>query len=73
MWPFRPEKLSDILSINDIRKLLLLGDDIGSAVTLVEALADDEFRSIDADTHREERQPDSFCTFFRIFFDNSKD
>ena len=63
MWPFRPANISAVLSDDAIRELLLLGGDV--TVSFVEAVSDDEFRSIDANPRREESFPDPFCSFFR--------
>ncbi len=65
MWPFRPDRLTDVFSEEEIRALLLLGEEVGSAVTFVEALPDGGFRSLDPHPRRDERRPDPFCSFFR--------
>jgi len=65
MWPFRPDKLTEILSKDDLRVLLQLGDSLGSAVTLVERDAENELRRLDPDRSDRDRAPDAFCDFFR--------
>jgi hypothetical protein len=65
MWPIRPERLSEVFSVEEIRALLALGDGLGTKVSFVEALPEGRFRSIDPDPSREERRPDPFCSFFR--------
>ncbi len=65
MWPFRPDRLTDALSRDDIRLLLQLGDSLGSAVTLIERSAGDEYTRMDPDRAEGERRADPFCTFFR--------
>jgi hypothetical protein len=65
MWPYRPEKLTDVLSPEDLRHLLGLGSLSGSAFTIVERSPDGAFRSIDAAPRAEEARADPFCTYFR--------
>ncbi len=65
MWPFRPEKLTDLLSREDVSILLQLSDSIGSAVTLIERVSQNEYGRIDPDRAELDRRPDPFCTFFR--------
>ncbi len=65
MWPFRPDKLTDVLSQEDLRILLQMGDSFGSAVTLVEHLSGDDFGRVDPDRADADRRMDPFCTFFR--------
>jgi hypothetical protein len=72
MWPYRPEKLTDVLSPEDLRHLLGLGSQLGSALTLVERSADGGFRSIDALPRVEEARADPFCTYFRHGLQNGK-
>jgi hypothetical protein len=62
MWPFRPERLTDVMPPADVRHILGLGRLVGSAVTLVEARAGG-YGSIDA--AEGETHADPFCTFFR--------
>src|SRR5262245_61171489 len=63
MWPFRPEKLTDVMPPSDLRHILSLGGAVGSAVTLVEALPQGGHASLDAEG--EAARTDPFCTFFR--------
>jgi hypothetical protein len=72
MWPYRPEKLTDVLSPEDLSHLLGLGSLCGSALTLVERSADGAARSIDAAPRAEEARPDPFCTYFRHGVQNGK-
>jgi hypothetical protein len=65
MWPHRPRRLTDVFSRDDLRRLLLLGDTLGSAVSCVEKGEGDTFETIDPPRAGEDRRPDPFCSFFR--------
>jgi hypothetical protein len=65
MWPFRPEKLSDVISREDLRRLLGLAGAVGSTLSLVEKLADGSLGSVHPLPGDEARRSDPFCTFFR--------
>ncbi|MBI4604909.1 MAG: PocR ligand-binding domain-containing protein [Planctomycetes bacterium] len=65
MWPYRPERLTDVVARDDLRWLLQLGDALGSAVSLVEKASAESFESIDPPRPSDERRADPFCTYFR--------
>lgn len=62
MWPFRPDTLTQVLTAEEIRDLLRLGADVGSALTVVERVGEQEYVSIVRDTGDSE---DPFCDTFR--------
>ena len=63
MWPFRPERLTDVMPPADVRHILGLGTLVGSAVTLVETRSNGH-ASIDAG-EGEAARADPFCSYFR--------
>ena len=65
MWPFRPDRISELFDDEQLRAFLLLGDSLGSAVKFVERTSDVAYRSVDGDPSRERSRGDAFCTFFR--------
>lgn len=65
MWPFRPDRLTDVFPPEDLRPLLSLGDALGSALTIVELGSQGELERVDPERTESERKPDPFCTFFR--------
>lgn len=65
MWPFRPDRLTEVLPAEELRLLLGVRTDVGSAVTLVERGADDAFVSIDPFRRSDETGGDPFCAYFR--------
>lgn len=65
MWPFRPERLTDVLPRDDIRQLLALGASAGTTLVLVARAGEDSFETFRAEASEAERRPDPFCDYFR--------
>ncbi|MGQ9591703.1 MAG: PocR ligand-binding domain-containing protein, partial [Planctomycetota bacterium] len=65
MWPFRAERLTDVLPRDDIRQLLALGASAGTTLVLVARTGEDSFEAFRAEIPEGERGPDPFCEYFR--------
>ena len=65
MWPFRPEKLTEILPREDLQRLLELGAGLGSALTLVEKGPEGTYVAIEQLPRGDATHRDPFCSFFR--------
>lgn len=65
MWPIRAQRLTDLIPVEELRRLLSREGDVTSGMTFCEVSADGEISSVDADPRAERERPDPFCTFFR--------
>jgi ligand-binding sensor protein len=67
MWPFRPERLSQLLDIEEIRFHLGFGAplELASAVTLVEPAEDGALARFDPEPGTAASHQSPFCSFFR--------